>query len=104
VVEAAKQAFAHEFIMALPEGFSTRVGEGGADLSGGQRQRLAIARAILKDAPILVLDKAISALDSQVEEAVYRALEHLMKGKTVLIVAHRESSLIWADNVQVAGT
>lgn len=101
VVEAAKQAFAHQFIMALPEGYSTRVGEGGAGLSGGQRQRLAIARAILKDAPILVLDEATSALDSQAEEEVYKALEQLMAGKTVLTVAHRESSLAWADNVQV---
>lgn len=93
VEAAAKNAFADEFIAALPAGYETIVGERGASLSGGQRQRLALARAFLRDAPVLVLDEATSALDAQGEETVQRALAHLVVGKTVLIIAHRFSTI-----------
>lgn len=99
VVAAAKKAWAHEFISTLPDGYQTRIGEGGKGLSGGQRQRLAIARAILKDAPILLLDEATSALDSETEQEIYTALTELAKDKTVLSVAHREVVLARAENV-----
>ncbi len=87
--EAARRAQAEEFILAQPLGYETPVGESGATLSGGQRQRLSIARALLRDAPILVLDEATSALDSRSEVLVQRALEEAMRGRTVLVVAHR---------------
>jgi ATP-binding cassette, subfamily B, bacterial MsbA len=92
VVAAAQKAHAHEFIAELPRGYDTAVGDGGAGLSGGQKQRLAIARAFLKDAPILIFDEATSSLDSLSERAIQLALEDLMAGRTVLIVAHRRSS------------
>src|SRR5206468_4490472 len=98
---AAKHAYAHEFILEKPGGYDTIVGEKGAALSGGQRQRLAIARAILKDAPILVLDEAMSALDSESERAVQDALEELMKGRTTLCIAHRLSTIQKADLIVV---
>lgn len=98
---AAKRAYADEFIAELPEGYDTRVGENGVLLSGGQRQRLAIARAILKDAPILILDEATSALDSQSEQVIQKALEHVMQNRTTLVVAHRLSTIQRADHIVV---
>jgi subfamily B ATP-binding cassette protein MsbA len=98
---AARAAHARDFITALPQGFDTVIGENGARLSGGQRQRLAIARAILKDAPILILDEATSALDSESERAVQEALETLMRGRTTLVIAHRLSTVEHADRIVV---
>jgi ATP-binding cassette subfamily B protein len=101
VEKAARLAAAEDFIRALPQGFDTVVGERGVTLSGGQRQRLAIARAILKDAPILLLDEATSALDSESERAVQQALDHLMQGRTTLVVAHRLATVLKADRILV---
>jgi subfamily B ATP-binding cassette protein MsbA len=98
---AARHAHAHEFIMEKPEGYNTIVGEKGVALSGGQRQRLAIARAILKDAPILVLDEATNSLDAVVESAVQEALEELMVGRTTICIAHRLSTVQKADLIVV---
>lgn len=98
---AAKKAFAHDFIMAMPQGYDTHVGERGDHLSGGQRQRIAIARAFLKDAPILILDEATSALDTESEAAVQQALDELVKGRTTLIIAHRFSTIRIADRILV---
>ncbi|MGL6080184.1 ABC transporter ATP-binding protein [Methyloversatilis discipulorum] len=101
VIEAAKSAEAHDFIVALPQGYDTPVGERGLRLSGGQRQRLALARAILKDPPILVLDEATSAVDNETEAAIQRSLERLVVGRTTLIVAHRLSTVRHADAIHV---
>ncbi|MBG9797273.1 ABC transporter ATP-binding protein [Brevibacillus laterosporus] len=101
IVEATRAAYAHDFIMDLPDGYETRVGERGALLSGGQRQRIAIARAIVKNAPVLLLDEATSALDSGSEYWVQRALAELMKDRTTLIVAHRLSTVEDADMIYV---
>jgi subfamily B ATP-binding cassette protein MsbA len=101
IISAAKAAAAHEFISALPEGYDTKVGEGGLRLSGGQRQRIAIARAMLRDAPILLLDEATSALDSENERQVQSALRRLMKGKTTIVIAHRLTTVLDADCIYV---
>jgi ABC-type multidrug transport system fused ATPase/permease subunit len=101
IAAAAKVANAHDFIIEQPEGYDTQVGERGAKLSGGQRQRIALARAILKDAPILLLDEPTSALDTQSETLVQEALDRLMEGKSVLVVAHRLSTIRDADRVLV---
>ncbi len=98
---AARAAAAHDFIMALPEGYQTRTGEAGLRLSGGQRQRIAIARAFLKDAPILLLDEATSALDTESEALVQAALERLMQGRATLMIAHRLSTVKDADRIYV---
>ncbi|MGH7829670.1 MAG: ABC transporter ATP-binding protein, partial [Candidatus Binatia bacterium] len=101
IIAAAKAAHAHDFIMAMPQGYDTVVGEMGMKLSGGQRQRLAIARALLKDAPILILDEATSALDAESERLVQDALEILMKQRTTLVIAHRLSTICKADRIAV---
>jgi subfamily B ATP-binding cassette protein MsbA len=101
VEEAARAALAHDFIMALPNGYDSIVGERGLRLSGGERQRLSIARAILKDAPILILDEATSALDTESESLVQSALQNLMQGRTVFVIAHRLSTVRRADRILV---
>jgi subfamily B ATP-binding cassette protein MsbA len=101
IVAAAQAAYAHEFIERLPEGYDTIIGERGARLSGGERQRLAIARALLKDAPILILDEATSSLDTESEAAVQAALANLMEGRTVLVIAHRLATVRRADRIAV---
>jgi ATP-binding cassette subfamily B protein len=98
---AAKAAFAHDFIMALPQGYDTMLGEGGVTLSAGQRQRIAIARAVLRDAPILLLDEATSALDSESETLVQKALDKIMEARTTLVIAHRLATVIRADRILV---
>ena len=99
--EAAKLAEAHDFILRQPQGYETLVGERGMTLSGGERQRLAIARALLKDPPILILDEATSALDSVTEARIQKALATLMQGRTTFVIAHRLSTIRDADRVVV---
>ena len=101
VIEAAKIANAHEFILATEQGYETNIGDRGCRLSGGQRQRLSIARAILKNPPILILDEATSALDSESEKSVQEALERLMQDRTTLVIAHRLSTIKNADLICV---
>ncbi|MGH7124063.1 MAG: ATP-binding cassette domain-containing protein, partial [Stellaceae bacterium] len=101
VEDAARAANIHDFILSLPQGYRTVVGEKGIKLSGGQRQRLAIARALLRDTPILVLDEALSAVDAENEAVIQEALDRLMRGRTTLILAHRLSSVIDCDRILV---
>jgi subfamily B ATP-binding cassette protein MsbA len=101
VQTAAKKAFAHDFIMGFPKGYDTLIGELGSRLSGGEKQRLCIARALIKDAPILILDEATSALDSQAEQVVQQALANLIKGRTTFVIAHRLSTVDHAHRIVV---
>ncbi len=101
IIAAAKAAYAHDFIMRFPQGYNTMIGELGGRLSGGEKQRLCIARALLKDAPILILDEATSSLDTEAEVWVQRALENLMQGRTTFVIAHRLSTVAKADRIVV---
>ena len=101
IIEAAKVACCHDFIMSLPEGYDTMVGEGGSTLSGGERQRISIARAILKDAPIVLLDEATASLDPENEVHIQEAIENLIRSKTVVVIAHRLGTVVHADNIAV---
>jgi subfamily B ATP-binding cassette protein MsbA len=97
--EAARAAHAHEFIVRLPQGYATQIGERGQKLSGGQRQRIAIARALLKNSPILILDEATSSLDAESERLVQEALANLMRNRTAFVIAHRLSTVRRADTI-----
>ena len=101
IVEAAKAACAHDFIMGFPLGYDTPVGEHGAQLSGGQRQRIAVARALIKNAPIILLDEATAALDSEAEKQVQEAIEHLCQNRTTIVIAHRLHTIMHADTILV---
>jgi len=101
IIEAAKAACAHQFIMGFPLGYDTPVGEHGAQLSGGQRQRIAVARALIKDAPIILLDEATAALDSESEKQVQEAIEHLCQNRTTIVIAHRLHTIMHADAILV---
>jgi ATP-binding cassette subfamily B protein len=101
IVAAAKAAYAHDFIMEFPDGYDTKVGEQGAQLSGGQRQRIAIARALMRDAPIILLDEPTAALDSEAESFVEAAMAELIKGRTTLVIAHRLYTIAHADRIYV---
>jgi ATP-binding cassette subfamily B protein len=101
IIDAAKAACAHDFIMSFPLGYDTPVGEHGTQLSGGQRQRIAIARALVKNAPIILLDEATAALDSESEKLVQEAIEHLCQGRTTIVIAHRLHTIMHSDNILV---
>ena len=101
VIEAAKKAACHDFIMALPDGYETVIGEGGATLSGGEKQRIAIARAIMKDAPIIILDEATANVDPENEKELTEAIENLTKQKTIIMIAHRLKTVRNADQIVV---
>lgn len=101
VVEAAKKACCHNFISALPDGYDTVIGEGGGTLSGGEKQRIAIARAMLKNAPVVILDEATAYIDPENEALVQKAISTLTVGKTLIVIAHRLSTIVGADNIVV---
>ncbi len=101
IISAAKVAEIHDFIISLPEGYNTQIGEGGHKLSGGQRQRISIARAVLKDAPILVLDEATSSVDNETEEALQKSLDLISKNRTTIVIAHRLSTIRHSDSIIV---
>ena len=101
VMEAAKKARCYDFIMELPEGFDTVIGEGGESLSGGEKQRISIARCILKDAPIVVLDEATASVDADNESYIQEAISELCRGKTLLVIAHRLNTIRGADQILV---
>jgi ATP-binding cassette subfamily B protein len=101
VIEAAKKARCHDFITALPEGFNTVIGEGGATLSGGEKQRISIARCILKDAPVIILDEATASVDADNERYIQEAISELCRGKTLLVIAHRLGTIRHADKILV---
>ena len=101
IIAAAKKACCHDFIMRLPKGYDTLVGEGGCTLSGGEKQRISIARAMLKDAPIVILDEATSYTDPENEAVIQSALAKLVRGKTLLVIAHRLSTIADADQIIV---
>lgn len=101
VIEAAKKACCHDFIMALPDGYETVIGEGGASLSGGEKQRISIARAIMKDAPIIILDEATANVDPENEKELMEAIDALTKEKTIFMIAHRLKTVRNADQILV---
>ena len=101
IIAAAKIAQCHDFISTLPDGYDTMVGEGGNTLSGGEKQRISIARALIKDAPIVLLDETTSSLDADNEKEIHRALDALMKDKTVIVIAHRLNTIMGADQILV---
>lgn len=101
VIEAAKKARCYDFIMALPNGFDTVIDEGGSSISGGERQRISIARCILKDAPIVILDEATTSIDADNERYIQEAISELCKGKTLLVIAHRLQTIRYADQIMV---
>ena len=101
MIQAAKKACCHDFIMALPDGYDTVVGEGGGSLSGGEKQRISIARAILKDAPIIILDEATASVDPENEHLIQAAISELTKGKTIIAIAHRLATIEQADQILV---
>ena len=101
MIEAAKKARCHDFITALPDGFDTVIGEGGETLSGGEKQRISIARCILKDAPIVILDEATASVDADNESYIQQAISELCRGKTLLVIAHRLNTIRSADEILV---
>jgi len=101
IEEAARLAGCHDFIMKLPDGYDTMVGEGGSTLSGGEKQRISIARALLKDAPIILLDEATASLDPENEAEIQQAIDRLVRGRTVIVVAHRLKTVRHADRIVV---
>ena len=101
MIEAAKKARCHDFIMALPQGYDTVIGEGGGTLSGGEKQRISIARAILKNAPIIILDEATASIDPENEHLIQQALSELTRGKTVITIAHRLATIEQANQILV---
>ncbi len=101
MIAAAKKACCHDFIIKLPNGYDTVVGEGGGTLSGGEKQRVSIARAMLKDAPIVILDEATASIDPENEHLIQSAISELTKGKTIITIAHRLATIESADNILV---
>ena len=101
MIEAAKKARCHEFIMALPDGYDTVIGEGGSTLSGGEKQRISLARAILKDAPVIILDEATASIDPENEHLIQEAISELTRGKTIITIAHRLATIEEADQILV---
>lgn len=101
MIAVAKKACCHDFIMALPDGYDTVIGEGGGTLSGGEKQRISIARAMLKDAPIIILDEATASIDPENEHLIQTAISELTKGKTIITIAHRLATIENADQILV---